>query len=108
MNTKDSRLAPWVFSIVLPRAQRKTRPASLETLVRDKYLAQAPLDPHTGAPLRFRATSDGIVIYFIGKNCVDEEGEMLRHFPTVSDDQGFRLWDEKHRAQPADEAETAK
>jgi hypothetical protein len=85
------------------RALKKTWPANLEVLVKEKYLTRVPLDPYNGAPLRFRATADGIVIYAIGKNGLDEQGELLRHITTASDDQGFRLWDEQHRGQPSGE-----
>lgn len=75
-------------------------PQSLDVLVKEKYLAELPLDPRDGKPMRFRTSGDGIVIYSIGNNAVDEQGNMRRHgFAGASDDQGFRLWNEKSRGQ---------
>jgi hypothetical protein len=83
------------------RMARGNWPQSLDVLVQEKYLAEAPLDPVDGKPLRFRVTNDGIVIYSIGLNGIDEQGNMRRHgFIGASDDMGFRLWDERFRGQP--------
>ena len=84
------------------RLARNAWPKSLQILVKEKYLANVPTDPINGASMRFHATADGVVIYSIGENGIDEHGNMGRHgFKGRSDDRGFRLWDERFRGQPS-------
>jgi hypothetical protein len=86
------------------RIDNNNWPVDLDAVVKEKYLTSLPLDPVNGVPLRFRHTQDGVVIYSIGKNEMDEQGAMRRHGTVApagkADDQGFRLWDVPHRAQP--------
>jgi hypothetical protein len=88
---------------------RQQWPEDWNALIREKYLQEIPLDPVDGAPLRLRATDNGIVMYSIGKNGIDEKGDMPRHIgATAGDDQGFRLWDERFRGQPSMDRKNAK
>jgi hypothetical protein len=65
-------------------------------------LSAVSADPVDGAPLRMRATADGIVVYSIGKNGIDEQGDMRRHGVLgAGDDQAFRLWHEEFRGRPS-------
>jgi hypothetical protein len=75
-------------------------PASIDKLC-PKYLDALPLDPFDGRPLRYRRLDDGIVIYSISSDGVDNGGNLDRertNQPGV--DIGFRLWDVARRRQP--------
>jgi len=52
-------------------------PESIEQLVPD-FLDAVPLDPFDEAPLRFRATDEGVVIYTIGEDLTDDGGSLRR------------------------------
>jgi hypothetical protein len=58
------------------RRERGDYPQRLEDLV-PVYLAILPADPYTGEPLRMRHDpGQRFVIYAVGKNGVDDSGEM--------------------------------
>lgn len=75
-------------------------PASLDELV-PQYLATVPIDPFTGQPLVFLQTDDGVMIYTVYYNGVDDggypylitppEGPDRRNWKREYDDAGFRL-----------------
>ncbi len=82
------------------RQRHKDWPASLDGLVQVKLLDAVPLDPFDGQPLRYRRTKDGIVIYSVGPDKIDNQGHIDRersHEPGV--DVGFRLWNPGARRQ---------
>jgi hypothetical protein len=83
------------------RIDRKTWPASLDVLVREKLLDAIPLDPFGGEPMRYRHTKDGVVIYSIGPDLVDNQGHIDRERTYDKGvDIGFRLWNVESRRQP--------
>ncbi len=55
------------------KIQKQVYPASLEELMPD-YISEIPLDPFDGEPLKITVVDDGIVIYSIGLNRIDENG----------------------------------
>jgi hypothetical protein len=65
-----------------------------------KFIARIPDDPHTGEPLRWRATADGIVVYSVGP-----DGKLSGTYRDEPDQNGlhwsyeFRLWNVSHRRQ---------
>jgi hypothetical protein len=63
-------------------------------------LDKIPDDPFGDGPLRFRRLEDGIVVYSVGPNEVDDGGEVDRRSGNVPADIGFRLWDPEWRRQP--------
>ncbi len=69
-------------------------PEALDELV-PRYLPAVPIDPFDGAPLRYKKTTAGIVIYSIGENGVDDGGDLIsRKKPTYGyeiPDTGFRI-----------------
>lgn len=85
------------------RKQRGDWPASLDTLVKAGLLKAVPLDPYDGKALRFRHLDDGVVIYSVGVDRVDNGGNSDHQNPKtpVSDDIGFRLWDKGARGKAA-------
>ena len=72
-------------------------PISLDELVPD-YVDEIPADPFDSAAMRFAQTDQGIVIYSIDEDRVDDGGlvERLRKKPYVRDS-GFRLFMSEHR-----------
>src|SRR5262249_44363375 len=68
-------------------------PESVAELV-PVYLADVPLDPYDGKPIRFKRTPEGLVIYCVGRDRADDGG-LIR--PEARDepgtDGGGRLWD---------------
>jgi hypothetical protein len=80
-------------------------PESLDELV-PKYLNEVPVDPFTGKPLRFKRLADGLVIYSVGTDGVDDGGDIRLHpdpvySATQLKDFGFQLWDPPARRQTA-------
>jgi hypothetical protein len=78
-------------------------PDTLDALV-PNYLSAVPNDPQDGKPLRFKHRPDGVIVYWIGPDGKDDGGKLNRRNPwTPGTDQGFQLWDVKHRRRPAQE-----
>jgi hypothetical protein len=78
-------------------------PDTLNALV-PNYLPALPTDPQDGAPLRFKRTPDGVVVYWLGLDGIDNGGKLNRlNYLAQGSDQGFQLWDVKQRRQPARE-----
>jgi hypothetical protein len=64
-------------------------------------LAEVPTDPFADAPLRFRRTKDGIMIYSVGYDGQDNGGKLENNGMIPGTDLGVRLWDVSKRRQPA-------
>jgi hypothetical protein len=67
------------------------------------FLKEVPVDPFAGQPLRFRRLDDGVVIYSVGLDGIDNGGNVQRHKSPdePGTDLGFQLWDvEKRRQSP--------
>jgi hypothetical protein len=77
-------------------------PESLADVVKTRLIAEIPLDPYNGQPLRYRRLKDGAVVYSVGPDGKDDGGVMNRNGdPTKAGfDQGFQLWDVDKRRQP--------
>ena len=65
-------------AIAVERFRRATgqAPQSLQKLI-PTYLAAEPIDPFNGKPMIYRVTPKGILIYGVGENLVDDNGEDL-------------------------------
>ena len=68
-------------------------------------LEAVPLDPYDGQPLRYRRLADGIAVYSIGKNGVDDGGDTTNAGNPHGTDEGVRLWDVSERGKKADRNE---
>lgn len=65
-----------------------------------QYLPEVLLDPFDGKPLRYRRVEDGIVIYSVSSDGVDNNGNIDREHPNQAGaDIGCRLWDVAKRRQ---------
>ena len=60
------------------------------------------VDPFDGKPLRLKTLDDGVVVYSVGKDGVDHEGDVISRFKDFDDtkDVGFRLWSVDRRRVP--------
>jgi hypothetical protein len=84
------------------RREHNRWPASVQALVDDGYVRRAPTDPYDGAPLRLKSVEDGLVIYSVGPDGVDDGGKLDRTMKLPQGvDLGFRLWDLARRRQPS-------
>ncbi|MHB1421598.1 MAG: hypothetical protein ACYC3I_00095 [Gemmataceae bacterium] len=82
------------------RQKHKKWPDSLDKLC-PQFLSAVPLDPFDGKPLLSRCVENGIVIYSVGSDGVDNNGKLDREHPNQSGaDLGIRLWDVSKRRQP--------
>jgi ABC-type transport system involved in multi-copper enzyme maturation permease subunit len=91
------------------RRQHGTWPASLSDLV-PALLPALPIDPLDGQPLRYRRLRDGVVIYSVGPDGIDNGGNLPQLGLVVMGaggmgrpggiDVGIRLWDPAQRRLP--------
>jgi hypothetical protein len=94
------RCAAVVLAAERYRRAHKRWPATLAELT-PKYLAAVPLDPFDGKPLRYRRAADGVIVYSVGHDGIDNGGVLDRenlNRPGV--DLGYQLWDVAKRRQP--------
>ncbi|MCH7813001.1 MAG: hypothetical protein IID40_03170 [Planctomycetes bacterium] len=73
-------------------------PDSLSALV-PEFLEQAPIDPFDEQPLRYTRTPDGVTVYSIGPDGVDDGGNVTQDPKNrrILPDVGFRLIDPDRR-----------
>jgi hypothetical protein len=76
-------------------------PDHLDALV-PRYLNAVPIDPFDGRPLRLCRPLDGLIVYSVGPDRVDNGGRLNRAQPGSSgSDVGFQLWEcDRRRAPP--------
>jgi hypothetical protein len=75
-------------------------PDTLEGVCEDGMLPEVPTDPYDGQPMRYKRVADGVVIYSVGADGVDNGGNINRERPRDQGvDQGFRLWSPESRRQ---------
>ncbi len=85
------------------RKQRQRWPDSLKHLC-PLFLPAGPRDPHDGEILRYRRLDDGVLIYSVGPDRVDNNGNLDPKNPnTLGTDLGIRLLDAAQRRQPPPE-----
>jgi hypothetical protein len=84
------------------RQKHGTWPATVADLAPSE-LSAVPQDPFDGQPLRMRRLPDGVVIYSVGRDMIDDGGNLAKADEVMKTgfDLGFRLWDPGHRARPA-------
>jgi hypothetical protein len=80
-------------------------PGSLDVLVKEGFLDAVPTDPYDHKPIRLKRTGDGLTLYSVGLDGIDNGGLVDRDKRLDSGtDQGFRLWDVSRRRQPPNPA----
>lgn len=104
-NTATLRCAAVALACERYRRAEGTWPPQLENLV-PQYLAAVPTDPFDGRSVRYRQLADGVVIYSLGQDGVDNKGKINRAINLYwrssfwGTDEGFRLWNPMSRRQP--------
>jgi hypothetical protein len=95
----QARMRSAVAAIAAERYRRKhgAWPARLEQLA-PAELKEIPVDPFDLKPLRMRRVDDGLIIYSIGADKVDDGGQVIS-VTGLPADTGFRLWDLNKRGQ---------
>jgi hypothetical protein len=86
------------------RMKKGRWPQSLDEIPKD-ILAAIPLDPFDGKPLKFVKRDDGVTIYSVGMDEVDNGGNVGSQKIAPGTDIGFRLYDPSKRGLPAVEVE---
>jgi hypothetical protein len=82
------------------RLKHQKWPEKLDDLKPD-FLAAVPRDPYDGKPLRYVKRADGVTVYSVGHDGVDDGGTIDRRKPLgPGTDQGYRLWDLEARRKP--------
>lgn len=66
------------LAIIAYREDNGALPAGLTALV-PEYLSAVPEDPFAQAPLSYRQTSDGFVVYSVGPDIIDDGGQPLTY-----------------------------
>jgi hypothetical protein len=62
-------------------------PESLRALVESGYLEDMPNDPYSDGPLVYKKTDDSFILYSLGENLIDDEGQVARR-----DDGRIKQW----------------
>ena len=89
------------------RLDHQRWPTTLQELA-PKYLATVPPDPFTGKPLLLKLEADGITIYSVGVNGIDQQGTVFPIDKQHENDIGCRLWNpDKRRADHSKEIKKA-
>ncbi len=93
----QARLRATVAALAAERYRQKNGrwPEKFADLV-PALLKEAVIDPYDGQPLRMRRQPDGLVIYSVGTNGIDDGGDVTS-VASNSADTGFRLWDVDQR-----------
>ncbi|MCI0461881.1 MAG: hypothetical protein L0Z62_33435, partial [Gemmataceae bacterium] len=82
------------------RCEHGCWPDTLSALV-PAQLTQVPADPYDGKPLRYRPLPEGVLIYSVGPDGLDNGGNLPdRRGARMGTDLGLRLWDVALRRQP--------
>jgi len=76
-------------------------PEGIAELVKDGLLKAVPADPYDGKALRWRRGPQGVAVYSIGLDRVDNGGNIVPNITQPGADIGFRVWDVTARRQPA-------
>jgi ABC-type transport system involved in multi-copper enzyme maturation permease subunit len=96
----EVRCALAALAVERYRRQHGRWPVSLSALVPGQ-LADVPLDPYDGQPLRYRQVADGTVIYSVGPDLVDDGGKLVPSGRgNAGTDLGMRLWNPDRRRLP--------
>jgi hypothetical protein len=76
-------------------------PATPDDLVKAGLLKSVPGDPFAaGQRIKYSRKADGLIVYSVGENGVDDSGNLTKDVNGIHADIGFRLWDVAARRQP--------
>jgi hypothetical protein len=77
-NSTEIRATVAVVAIIRHRRDRGSYPESLDELITGGYLKELPLDSFSDKPLVYRKTDGDFVLYSVGRNCIDDGGQVWR------------------------------
>ncbi len=66
------------LAIMRYKQDKRDYPETLEQLVEAGYVKEIPMDPWSDKPLVYRKTEGNFILYSIGKNFVDDGGQVFR------------------------------
>lgn len=78
------------------RQEQGCWPLSLGEL-KPRYLSNLPTDPFSGKEYQYLRTGSGVVIYSVGLNLLDDNGQVFNGAGADSPDFGYRLWSPRQR-----------
>jgi hypothetical protein len=82
------------------RVQKGRWPKDLQEIPQT-LLPEKPIDPYDGKPLRYRVVDDGVLLYSVGPDRVDHDGEIPESANPTTKILLFHLWNPEHRRKPA-------
>jgi hypothetical protein len=83
------------------RRSKSEWPLLLDDIVSAGLLKSLPGDPYaTGQRIKFARRADGLTVYSVGENGIDDGGNLTKDVNGIHADLGFRLWDVAARRQP--------
>ncbi len=97
------KLAATAVGVACERYRQKFGqwPLTLDMIPKD-ILSEIPNDPFTGKPILYKRLPDGIKVYSVGPNLIDDGGLLDNETPgTLGKDYGIRIYDPALRRQPA-------
>jgi len=71
------RVAQLAVAVARYQFHERRFPERAEDVIPKGFLQQIPTDPFTGEPLKLKATADGVVVYSVGPDGVDDGGAPL-------------------------------
>jgi serine/threonine protein kinase len=99
LHLAELRTALTMLAVERYRIAHGEWPPDLAVLV-PAYLKEVPIDPYDAKPIRYRRTAEGVVVYCVGPDRTDNQGNLTRILPADGQDVGFQLWDLAKRRQP--------
>jgi hypothetical protein len=92
------RCAATAIAVERYRQDHKRWPENLDQLV-PQYLKSVPRDPFIDAPLKLRRVEDGIVLYSVGENGQDDQGDVVKPLNSTVEpaDLGVKIWNSDRR-----------
>lgn len=77
-NKVQCEAAITTLAIMRYKQDKGDYPETLEQLVEAGYLKEIPMDPWSDKPLVYRKTEGNFILYSVGKNFVDDGGQVIR------------------------------
>ena len=68
--------AKTILAILRWRLEKDQYPATLAELVAAGFLTELPMDPYSDKPLVYKNTGDDFILYSVGPNFADDDGEV--------------------------------
>jgi hypothetical protein len=106
-STAELRCATVMLALERYRQATGKWPDSLHSLA-PRWIAKVPVDPFDGKPVRYRRFEQGVIVYSVGMDEIDNGGELEKPDGSQGADLGFRLFDPRHRRRTARKFELPK